>query len=59
MPEDKWEGTAPNGMIPDGFYTIGNSQNSKPEFYKAIIDSVRKVTHITEADSNGFIIGEP
>ncbi|MGR5117125.1 M14 family metallopeptidase [Vibrio astriarenae] len=45
------------GMIPDGFYTVGDTLNPQPEFQKAIIDSVRKVTHIAPADDNGQIIG--
>lgn len=44
--------------IPDGFYAVGDSENPCPEFQKAIIDSVRKVTHIAEADRDGKIIGE-
>ncbi|MGE4234362.1 MAG: M14 family metallocarboxypeptidase [Bacteriovoracia bacterium] len=44
--------------IPDGFYVVGDSDNPQPEFQKAIIDSVRKVTHIAPADENGKIIGD-
>jgi hypothetical protein len=44
--------------IPDGFYVVGDSENPQPEFQKAIIDSVRKVTHIAAPDENGNIIGE-
>ncbi len=44
--------------IPDGFYLVGDIENPTPEFQKAIIDSVRKVTHIAPADENGKIIGE-
>lgn len=44
--------------IPDGFYGVGDSENPCPEFQKAIIDSVRKVTHIAPPDSEGRIIGE-
>jgi hypothetical protein len=44
--------------IPDGFYLVGDSDNQTPEFQKAMIDSVRKVTHIAPADENGKIIGE-
>ncbi|MCG7498108.1 M14 family metallocarboxypeptidase [Vibrio sp. Of7-15] len=43
--------------IPDGFYTVGDTENPMPEFQKAIIDSVRKVTHIAPADKEGKIIG--
>lgn len=45
--------------IPDGFYGVGDSENPCPEFQKAIIDSVRKVTHIAPPDQEGKIIGEP
>ncbi|GAL15683.1 hypothetical protein JCM19233_6705 [Vibrio astriarenae] len=45
------------GMIPDGFYTVGDTENPQPEFQKAIIDSVRKVTHIAPADDKNQIIG--
>ena len=46
-----------NWNIPDGFYTVGNSEKPTPEFQKAIIDAVRQVTHIAPADENGQIIG--
>jgi hypothetical protein len=44
--------------IPDGFYVVGDAENPQPDFQKAIIDSVRKVTHIAQADKNGKIIGD-
>lgn len=47
------------GMIPDGFYTVGDSEKPQPEFQKAVIESVAKVTHIAPADENGEIIGSP
>lgn len=47
------------GSIPDGFYTVGDSENPQPEFQKAVIESVSKVTHIAPADENGEIIGSP
>ena len=43
--------------IPDGFYTVCNTENLKPEFQKAVIEGVAKVTHIAEADSDGRLIG--
>ena len=46
-----------NWNIPDGFYTVGNTSNPQPAFQKAIIDSVKKVTHIAPPDSDGKIIG--
>lgn len=43
--------------IPDGFYVVGDSENPQPEFQKAVIDAVRKVTHIAPPDEKGNIIG--
>lgn len=51
-PEDPWS------EIPDGFYAVGDTENPCAEFQKAVIDSVRKVTHIAPADRDGKIIGE-
>ncbi|RUO59872.1 M14 family metallopeptidase [Pseudidiomarina marina] len=48
-----------NWNIPDGFYTVGNSEKPTADFQKAIIDSVRQVTHIAPADDEGKIIGAP
>ncbi|MFA3791494.1 M14 family metallocarboxypeptidase [Aliiglaciecola sp. SL4] len=45
--------------IPDGFYGVGDSNNPVPEFQKAVIDSVEKVTHIAPADADGKLIGTP
>ena len=45
------------GMIPDGFYTVGDSDNPQPGFQAAIIAAVREVTHIAPPDENGQIIG--
>ncbi|WP_045404717.1 M14 family metallopeptidase [Vibrio jasicida] len=47
------------GMIPDGFYTVGDTENPQPEFQKVVIESVAKVTHIAPADDKGEIIGSP
>ena len=47
------------GEIPDGFYTVGDSENPQSEFQQAIIAAVSKVTHIAPADRNGEIIGSP
>lgn len=44
--------------IPDGFYVVGDTENYQPEFLKAIVESVRNVTHIAPPDENGRIIGE-
>ena len=45
--------------IPDGFYVVGDIENPQAGFQKAIIDAVRKVTHIAAADKSGKIIGDP
>lgn len=45
--------------IPDGFYTVGDSENPCPEFQRAIIAAVKAVTHIAPPDEKGRIIGAP
>ena len=45
------------GHIPDGFYTVGDTENPQPEFQAAIVAAVEEVTHIAPADENGQIIG--
>lgn len=45
--------------IPDGFYLVGVTSKPQRDFQKAIIDSVRKVTHIAPPDKEGKIIGVP
>ena len=49
--------THDNWNIPDGFYTVANTPNPQLAFQQAVIDAVRKVTHIAPADENGKIIG--
>ncbi len=44
------------GLIPDGFYTVGDSENPQPEFQAAIIAGVERVTHIAPPDDAGQII---
>lgn len=44
------------GLIPDGFYTVGDSENPQAEFQAAIVAAVEKVTHIAPPDANGEII---
>lgn len=46
-----------NWNIPDGFYTVGDSQNPRPEFQRAVIASVEHVTHIAQPDETGKLIG--
>ncbi len=45
------------GIVPDGFYTVGDTENPQPEFQAAIIAGVEKVTHIALPDDDGQIIG--
>ena len=45
------------GLIPDGFYLVDDTANPQPEFQKAIIAAVAKVTHIAPADADNKIIG--
>ena len=45
------------GIIPDGFYTVGDTENPQPEFQAAVIAGVEQVTHIAPADDAGQIIG--
>jgi hypothetical protein len=45
--------------IPDGFYLVGNSAAPEEAWHAAIIESVRKVTHICPGDDTGAIIEEP
>ena len=44
-------------LIPDGFYTVGDSENPQPGFQAAIIAGVEEITHIAPPDANGEIIG--
>ena len=46
-------------VIPDGFYLVDDSENPQPEFQRAIIEAVAKVTHIAPADDKNEIIGSP
>eukprot|EP00584_Thalassiosira_punctigera_P022635 CAMPEP_0172574954 /NCGR_PEP_ID=MMETSP1067-20121228/136963_1 /TAXON_ID=265564 ORGANISM="Thalassiosira punctigera, Strain Tpunct2005C2" /NCGR_SAMPLE_ID=MMETSP1067 /ASSEMBLY_ACC=CAM_ASM_000444 /LENGTH=357 /DNA_ID=CAMNT_0013367593 /DNA_START=137 /DNA_END=1210 /DNA_ORIENTATION=- len=46
------------GEIPDGFYLVQDETSPTPEWFTAMIESVRKVTHIAPADADGKIIGE-
>lgn len=45
--------------IPDGFYLVSDTANSRPDFQLAIIESVSKVTHIAPSDENGMLLGYP
>ena len=45
------------GEIPDGFYLVDDAAKPQPDFQRAIIAAVEKVTHIAPADEKGEIIG--
>ena len=42
-----------------GFYLIGNAADPQPGWHKAMIDAVRRVTHIAPANAEGEIVGLP
>lgn len=44
--------------IPDGFYVVGDTENPCADFQKAVIEAVRKVTHIALPDASGKLIGD-
>jgi len=46
------------GEIPDGFYTVGDTEDPQPAFQAAVIAAVAAVTHIAPADAQGRIIGQ-
>jgi hypothetical protein len=45
------------GVIPDGFYLVDDSENPQPEFQRAVIEAVAKITHIAAADEKNQLIG--
>ncbi|MDI3361332.1 M14 family metallocarboxypeptidase [Lelliottia sp. V89_10] len=47
------------GTIPDGYYLVSDTQNSRLDFQAAIIAAVEKVTHIAPADKNGNMLDYP
>ena len=47
-----------DGHIPDGFYLVQDETSPMSEWFTAMIESVRKVTHIAPDDGNGKMIGE-
>jgi len=47
------------GLIPDGFYLVDDREDPQPEFQRAIIEAVARVTHIAPADDKNEIIGSP
>lgn len=50
--------TIPFSPIPDGFYLVGDSNNPQPDFQKAMIEAVSKVTHIALPDEKGELLGD-
>jgi hypothetical protein len=44
--------------IPDGFYLVQDETSPMDTWFTAMIDSVRKVTHIAPTDKDGLLIGE-
>lgn len=44
--------------IPDGFYLVQDETDPEPEWFTAMIEKVRTVTHIAPTDADGKIIGE-
>jgi hypothetical protein len=46
-------------VVPDGFYLVDDADHPQPEFQRAVIEAVAKVTHIAPADAKGEIIGAP
>lgn len=47
------------GLIPDGFYLVADSEDPQLAFQQAVISAVEQVTHIAPADEKGEIIGSP
>ena len=45
--------------VPDGFYLVGDSETMRLDFQQAVIEAVRRVTHIAPPDAQGRIIGFP
>lgn len=45
--------------VPDGFYLVSDTRNSRLDFQSAIISAVEAVTHIAPADQKGSMLGYP
>ena len=43
--------------IPDGLYLVGDTEKPAHDFQTAVINGVKKITHIAPTDKNGEIIG--
>jgi len=46
-----------NWNIPDGFYLVGDTLRAESDFQYAIVNAVKKITHIAPADDNNKLIG--
>ena len=57
-PKDDGTPVVDPDAIPDGFYLVSDKTNPQAEWHKAMIDAVKKVTHIAPTESDGTIIGE-
>lgn len=44
------------GVIPDGFYLVAGSEEPEPEWFQAMIDAVKKITHIAPAEADGKML---
>jgi hypothetical protein len=44
-------------VIPDGFYLVADRERPEAGFQRALINAVRRVTHIARPDQHGHIIG--
>jgi len=45
------------GVIPDGFYLVGDTPNPRFDFQRHVVEAVANITHIAPADAKGQIIG--
>ncbi|MBH9576972.1 M14 family metallopeptidase [Inhella proteolytica] len=45
--------------VPDGFYLVADSARPEPDFQRALIEAVARVTPIAAADPQGCLIGTP
>ena len=56
--DGKFSKPGDDGEIPDGFYLVQDETSMKAEWFTAMIDRVRTVTHIAPTDADGKLIGE-
>lgn len=47
------------GTVPEGFYLVDDADHPQPDFQRAVIEAVARVTHIAEPDAQGLIIECP